>query len=63
VDVVVGRNANEVLVERAVVDRAKADAVADERFSLFLGIADYVGSVEQADLLGRADSAPIAIRA
>jgi hypothetical protein len=58
---VVGRDPNQVLVERSVVDRAEAEAVADRRLAA-LDVAQDVRSVEEAELLQPADRALTAVR-
>jgi hypothetical protein len=47
VDVVVGRDADEVLVEGPVVDRAEAQVVADPRLPAGIRIADDVSSIQK----------------
>jgi hypothetical protein len=39
-------DANQILVERPVVDRAQGQAVADDRLAELLGVADDVCRVE-----------------
>ena len=48
---VVGGYTNEILVERAVVDRAQTQAVANGRCAAELSVADDVRGVQQAQLL------------
>lgn len=57
----VRRDADEVLVEGTVVDRAEAQTVADQRLALLVGVGDDVRRVEQPDLLERADGAAVAV--
>ncbi len=61
VDTEVGIDADEVLVEGAVVDRAETEPVADDGVAGLLGVGDDVGCVEQADLLQPADGAAVAV--
>ena len=61
-DVVVGRNADEVLVEGAVVDRAEAQTVLYDGLAASLGVADDVRRVEQPHLPERADRAAVVVR-
>ena len=60
VDGVVGRDADEVLIEGAVMDRAKAEAVAHDRFAAF-SVGDDVCCIEESDLLQAADGALLPI--
>jgi hypothetical protein len=55
VDLVVGGDAHEVLVEGPVVNRAKTEAVRHARLAFRLEIADDMCRVEQARLLQPAD--------
>ena len=62
VDLVVRRDADEVLVERSVVDRAEAQAVADERLACRLRVTDDVRrGVQEPELLQAADRARVAV--
>ena len=54
---VVGRDADEVLVECSVVDRAQTQPVLDCRLTRLENVAQDVGCVEQAQFLQPADSA------
>src|SRR5205823_7545214 len=58
---VVGRDPNQALVERSVVDRAEAEAIADRRLAA-LDVAQDVRGVEEAELLQPADRALTAVR-
>ena len=58
---VVGRHADQVVVERAVVDRAETQAVAHLGLAVHLEIADDVRRVEQAALLQPTDRAALAV--
>jgi len=62
VDDVVGRDADEVLVERSVVDRAQAEPVAHGRLAAVLNVAEDVCSVEKAELLQPADCTLASVR-
>src|SRR4051794_26137397 len=62
VDDVIRRDADEILVERAVVDRAEAQAVGHRRLTALLDVAHYVRGVEQAKLLQAADRALTRVR-
>jgi len=62
VDVVVGRDAYEVLVEGAVVDRAQAQPVGDDGLPGRIGVPENVRRVEQACLLEPADCTLVAVR-
>ena len=59
---VVGRDADEVLVERAVVDRAEAEPVGHRRLAGELRVGDDVGRVEEPGLLEPADRALVRVR-
>ena len=58
---VIGRDADEVLVERAVVDSAQAQSVLDRRLAGFFDVADDVRGIEQAQLLEAADRALVGV--
>src|SRR5262245_65338711 len=60
-DNAVRRDTDEVLVERSVVNRAEAQAVADLRLAAF-DVAQDVRGVEEAQLLQPADRALAAVR-
>ena len=57
----IGGDADEIFVERSVVDRAHAQPVAHERLARLLGVADDVRSVEQPNLAETADRATIVV--
>src|SRR5215218_3403440 len=61
-DEVIGRDAHEILVERSVVDRAKAKAVADNGLAMLLEVSHNVRRIEGAELFQPADRALAAIR-
>ncbi|CAN5282521.1 hypothetical protein BH20ACT13_BH20ACT13_25710 [soil metagenome] len=42
----IGRDADQIFVERPVVDRAHAQPVAHERLARLLCVTDYVRSIE-----------------
>ena len=58
---VVGRDADEVLVERPVVDRAEAEPVAHYRLAGGIRVSHDVGGVEQPHLLEVTDRARISV--
>jgi hypothetical protein len=62
VDDVVGRDADEVLVERSVVNRAETEAVAYGRVAELLGVADYVRGIKKTELLQPTDCALTTVR-
>ena len=62
VDVKVWRNPYEILVERAMVQRAKAQAVTDDGRAGLVGITHDVGGVEQTYFAEPTDRAAILIR-
>jgi hypothetical protein len=55
------RTADKVFVERAVVDRAEAETVANDRLACLFGVADDVRRVAQPDLVEPTDRASVSV--
>jgi hypothetical protein len=55
------RDADQILVEGTVVDRAQAQPVADERLALLVDVTDDVRGIEQSGLSEGADGAAVAV--
>lgn len=61
-DAEIRSDADEVLVEGAMVDRAEGEAVADDRLARLLGVGDDVRRIEEPNLPEPADRAAVSVR-